>query len=121
MVVVAVVAVVIYDTKGSGSHTPVRQDAAGSMNLGLVAGESQRGVLRRLGPPSSKREGCWIYRTTAGNFRGTYVGRYIDAVRFCFIGSVLSDIEDHWNLHDSKGPRWLPPVEFSTDTSTSPT
>jgi hypothetical protein len=54
-----------------------------------------------------------MYRTNTGKFNGIYVGKYIDAVRFCFIGSVLSNIEDHWNLHDAKGPRWMAPVVIS--------
>ena len=116
-----VVGIVIHYATKSGSQAPKEQQkAVGSMNLGLVNGAKQQQVLHRLGRPTSKQGRCWIYRTNAGRYNGTYVGKYIDAVRFCFIGGVVSDIEDHWIAVTNLPPSWRAPVVFSSGTPSPP-
>lgn len=56
----------------------------GQRNLGIAYGSTSADVLRQIGSPVSKQEGCWLYRGRVGRIRGRWSGSYVDAMKFCF-------------------------------------
>lgn len=73
------------------------------MNLGVAFGSTRAQVLARLGQPTEKRPGCWIYqgrKTIPGSYRSVY----IDGVEFCFSagplgGEVMTMVLNHSPKH----------------------
>lgn len=120
-------------TSGTTATPGLRQ--FGQMTLGIAYGTSPRQLLREMGAPNRKQDGCWLYRGSVsgqiGTIRGRYSGPYVDAVKFCFSagpvgGKVMAKIMSHYAAHsiykrnaatDALEGKfyagfWAPPVTF---------
>ena len=131
---VCVIAVggVIYHLSDSAGHPHPsnQQETIGRMNLGIPYGASPTQVLRRLGEPTKKHAGCWVYGAHAGAVQGIFAGKWIDAVKFCFVEGVASDIRDHEVPHIVHGPcgcrnirapaAWITPLYLAPAVISSP-
>lgn len=71
--------------RSGGPRAPGQSGLLGA--LGIAYGATADKVRRRLGPPASKRRGCWVYRTHSIPHQ--------DAVEYCFAGGAVTDIETH--------------------------
>ncbi len=86
-------------TASAGHSGAKNKFKIGTMNLGVSFGFTTKQVQRRLGRPSEKRAGCWIYRAQDGKVNGIFASSLTDAVRFCFSSGIVSDIKDHDVAH----------------------
>jgi hypothetical protein len=84
VLVIALVLVGLLRHHRGGAATP-QSGLLGA--LGIAYGATADKVRRRLGPPASKRRGCWVYRTHSIPHQ--------DAVEYCFAGGTVTDIETH--------------------------
>ena len=100
-------------TTASRSPAASRQLDVGEQNGGVAYGDTAQQVLAKLGAPTKKQSACWIYDTPSHTLNGMYLGKVIDAAKFCFAdgpvgGTVVSTIYEH--LISSAAGR-LPPDE----------
>lgn len=100
-----------------------KQEAIPTMNLGIPYGTTPRQLLARLGPPDRRRGNCWTYAAHAGSVRSIYAGEYTDAVRFCFVAGIVSDIHDHeiaYTYHHIRiRAKWILPLTFAPPWATT--
>jgi hypothetical protein len=80
---------------------PRRQTEVGEQNGGIAYGDTAKQVLTKLGSPTQKQAACWIYDAHLHTINGMYLGKVIDAMKFCFAegplgGNVVSTIYEHF-------------------------
>jgi hypothetical protein len=122
---VAIGAVVVFLIASSGSsgrngnQSQTTKEVFGTFGaFGVVYGVRGSQLLKQLGAPDQKRDGCWIYRIRGGAFNGIKLIPQIagmDAVKYCFFSGVVAFIKDHWRpgMHGSPDPKpWTAPVEY---------
>ena len=114
MIVVVVAAGAVRHFTHSSGNSSADKIKIGTENLGISFGDTPKQVVRRLGQPSQKQAGCWIYRAPGGKVNGIFASSLTDAVRFCFASGIVSDIKDHDVAHVI-GKRhipaeWSPPI-----------
>lgn len=74
-------------------------------NLGVPFGTSAAQLVRRLGQPSEKKSGCWIYDVKNGAEEiGDGFGQWIDKVKYCFAegatgGQAVAHVSSHMVAH----------------------
>lgn len=66
----------------------------------MAYGDTTKQVLAKLGVPTSKQSGCWIYDAPSHTLNRMYLGKVIDGAKFCFAdgpagGTVVSTIYVH--------------------------
>lgn len=66
----------------------------------MAYGDTAKQVLAKLGAPTRKQSACWIYDAHSHTLNGMYLGKVIDAAKFCFAdgpagGTVVSTIYEH--------------------------
>lgn len=127
--VVLLIGGLILHFSGSGEastqHRPKRSAPSsakrpryGEFNLGIAYGMAPNEVLRRLGSPTERHAGCWLYRGKNGIIRGHYSSPYVagypvayddDAIKYCFSegpvgGLAVTRIFAHTPAHTIR--RW---------------
>lgn len=123
LVTVGALAVFLIASSGSsgrnGSQSQTTKEVFGTFGaFGVVYGIRGSQLLKQLGAPDQKRDGCWIYRIRGGVFHGIKLIPQIagmDAVKYCFFSGVVAFIKDHWRagMHNSPDPEpWTAPLTF---------
>jgi hypothetical protein len=90
-------------TSSKSSHTASSEQLdleVGEQNGGIAYGDTAKQVTAKLGRPGKKQSACWIYSAPDHTLHGEYLGKVIDAVRYCFAdgpvgGQVVSTIYEH--------------------------
>ncbi len=95
----------------SGSRTP--SAPAENQSVGVSYGDSSPRVLARVGAPTKRKSGCWIYDAKAHTVNGAYLGEFADGVRYCFGegpagGTAVTAIEVHLIPHTLLNGKWYP-------------
>jgi hypothetical protein len=72
----------------------------GEQNGGVAYGDTAKQVVAKLGPPTRQRAACWVYSAGGHTIHGEYLGKWIDALKFCFAdgpvgGRVVATIYEH--------------------------
>jgi hypothetical protein len=111
--VLAVGAYAFFHPSGSGRPTAGPRPATGEQSAGIAFGAGPTQVLRTLGAPAAKRSGCWSYPASAHRVGGTYLGKYVDGLRFCFAGGpagglAVTTIFEHVVAHRLLNKNWFP-------------
>lgn len=120
LVAVAIGATVYATQSGGHSSGPPKEIYGTFGAFGVSYGTTGKQLLAKFGPPDAKRGGCWIYRIHGDTFRGIKLIQlpYVDGVRYCFYGKVVSEIEDHRTYPAAVvkrfGPEkpWSPPLTY---------
>jgi len=88
-------------TNHPGSAAPAR--SASTSHAHLIFGMTPQQVRRLAGRPKTIRGGCWLYRPKDGIVGSLSIGqpdsqgrRFIDVLKLCFFGGVLSQSFTHF-------------------------
>lgn len=94
-----------------GQHAvvvPAHHDVPyGELSAGIAYGATPKAVLAKLGPPTTRRKSCWVYRGKQ-NPKGRYEAPGVDAMEYCFSegpagGQAVSEIYSHTVAHTTNG------------------
>jgi hypothetical protein len=101
------------DSSSTASDTAAAQSHPENQSVGVSYGDSPAQVLAKVGSPTKKQAACWIYSAKAHTVRGAYLGKFTDALRYCFGdgpagGKAVSAIEVHIVPHTQLDGKWYP-------------
>ena len=107
VVAVAIAGGVINHLTTSSSPAPknATERLGAPEDLGIPIRASAAEVVRRLGEPSKKQSGCWIYAVKDGaKTIGDGFGQWIDKVKYCFAegptgGKAVAHMSSHMMAH----------------------